>query len=516
MTVHVAALGRHAAAHIAVGARVGRIHLGLRARRCGAAVAVIGHRDVELARGRVHIHPLRPVHLRRPYGVSRDAGVDVDLLLVGEAERRSRDQRVGDSELHPLARAVVIELGDIELAAVQVLVARGHAVGGRGVSSRPDGGGHPLVDVLVLRVAAHVHRDGLAHHGQAEGGILMSEAAQAGTLLHHRRRAVRIDLHHETLAEPLVAVVVAAVDAGTGLAGVPALVLVGGAGRFPLVAAVGSGGGGDVAAVAYKRSVDLGGAFGLVARSAEVVARPVLLCGQQRAPQRLAVAAVVHRAAGLGTVGGELGDEQRVAAGRARQFHLRGAGDAAIEGGVHGHFEDALGVLLDFGHRHAVAVHLDVHLARRPGAGGGAVGMQHPRGDVLVVHGQQGTVIAVVVAHSAGRQAVVLDAVVAVAHALVIAGVGAVVLVGRHAGGQRVAAGQDDACGVACRHGIGVSQGLGHCGEAQQGGSGRRRRSRCGHHRIVTATAGGQGHGGEHGGEGAAQAAAQHIAAAQA
>ena len=123
----------------------------------------------------------------------------------------------------------------------------------------------------------------------------MSEAAQAGALLHHRGGAVRIDLDHEALAEPLVAVVVAAVDAGTGLAGVPALVLVGRTGRFPLVAAVGSGGGGDVAPVAHKRCIDLGRALGLIASGAEVVTRPVLFSGQQRAPQRLAVAAVVER-----------------------------------------------------------------------------------------------------------------------------------------------------------------------------------------------------------------------------
>src|SRR5690606_18145719 len=110
----------------------------------------------------------------------------------------------------------------------------------------------------------------------------------------------------------LVAVVLARARAGG--AGVPALEAVVAAARFPAVAA----GRARVAAVAFEGGGDLRVvAARVVLRVAEEVAEPVLFTGDQRAPGRLAGAAVVDRAARLGAVGAVLRAQVRAAGGGA-------------------------------------------------------------------------------------------------------------------------------------------------------------------------------------------------------
>ena len=298
----------------------------------------------------------------------------------------------------------------------------------------------------------------------------MGQAAQAGALLWHRGCAVGVDLDHEALREPLVAVIVAAIGAGTHDAGVEARVLVVGARGFPAVAAVGSGRGRDRAAVASEGRVQFGCPQRLVAGRAEVVAAPVLFGRQQCAPGRRAIAAVVHGAARLRAVGRKPGDEKRIAARRARELKLGGAGDAAVESRTLNIGELGVGALGHLDHADAVAGHFDVGLGSRTRARRRAVDVQEDLVDVFVVHCQQAAAAAGDIARACGVEAEILDAVVVVATALVVVGVGAVVLEGSYAGRQRVTQGEQRACGVAGGHGALVGQRLCDGREAQDGG----------------------------------------------
>jgi hypothetical protein len=76
-----------------------------------------------------------------------------------------------------------------------------------------------------LRIVTHVHGQRLACHGVAKGGALVRKAAQAGALLGLAGLVVGVDLDDVALGVHLVAVVVAAVGGGAGLAVVPAQVL---------------------------------------------------------------------------------------------------------------------------------------------------------------------------------------------------------------------------------------------------------------------------------------------------
>jgi len=319
------------------------------------------------------------------------------------------------------------------------------------------------------------------------------KAAQAGALLGLAGLVVGVDLDDEALGVHLVAVVVAAVGGGAGLAVVPAQVLVVGAARLPAMARCGP----LRAAVTLERGDALVvAARGIVGSAAEEVAVPVLLARQQRAPGRLAGAAVVERAARARAVGGILGDHQRIAACGARQVDVRQCGDAEVEGRVLHIGPFACG-LAHFHHRHAVDGQLLVHLRR--GArqrAGAAVGVQEEGRELLVgrrlvVHAQQATVHGAVVALAVGAQAEPLHAVVVVSGALVVVGVGTVVLVPGHTSLQRITQRIHHAGGVARRNHQLVGQALAHGREAQQ--------LLCGDHGVVAASAGAQAEGAQHG-----------------
>ena len=333
MAVDVAGRTRRSAAEaVAVGARIGRVQT-LLARAAGLelAVAVVGEREVDLARDRLRGAPLRAVHLGGTHRVGGQPHVDGHVGGIGKHVGGVGGRYVAQRQLDPLPRAVAGELGHVQLASVQVLVADGHAVGRARIGRAPVGARHPLVDVFAARIVAHVHRQRLALDGFAEGRALVGETAQAGALLDGLRLVVRIDLDHEAEGVQLVAVVIGGVARAHGLGDVPARVLVGGPAGFPAMPA----GGALRAAVAVERDDALGGgpaARRVVGGRAREVTGPVLFAGEQRAPRRGAGAAVVDRAAGGGARAGVLGHHQRIAARHARQFERRQRRDAAVVG----------------------------------------------------------------------------------------------------------------------------------------------------------------------------------------
>ena len=126
-----------------------------------------------------------------------------------------------------MALAVCGEFGNVQLAAVQVFVAGGDAVGGATVGCRPVGRRHKLVDVFALRIIAHVHRQRLAHHWQAECAAFVRKPAERCAFSNGNGFVVRVNLDHVAEGIELVAVVVCAVRGCAGLRQVPAGVLVG-------------------------------------------------------------------------------------------------------------------------------------------------------------------------------------------------------------------------------------------------------------------------------------------------
>ena len=104
--------------------------------------------------------------------------MNVNLSLAGECETRSAsvrsDQRIADVQLNPLASTRAAELGHIQLAFVQVLVASSHAA--TNVSCIPVGGRDKLVNVFVAAVATHVKGQRLAHHRNAADCSFVSKA----------------------------------------------------------------------------------------------------------------------------------------------------------------------------------------------------------------------------------------------------------------------------------------------------------------------------------------------------
>ena len=513
MPVGVASLGRRAL-HVGVGAGVGRVGQVLAARGVDAAVAVVGQREVDLAVGGVHGVPLGAVHLRGAHRVCGQAGVDGDVGSVGKLVRCvAGNGRVGQRQLDPCAGAVGIELGNVQLATVQVLVAHGHRVGGVCVGGAPQRGGDKLVDVFATGVVAHVHRQGLAHHDLAEGGAFVREAAQGGALLGGSGLVVGVDLNDVAHAVHFVAIVIAAVHRSAQLAVVPALVLVIGAAGFPAVARSGTLG----AAVALQRRHALVVATGSVVGSATgEVAKPVFFARQEGAPGGLARTAVVQRAACLGAGGRELGDKLRAAARGARDVDGCERCQAEVLGRAR-QVRPLASRLGHFDHGNAVDGGFLVHFCGGAGQGGcAAVGVQEEGGELFVrggfvVHREQATLGGVVVARAIGAQAKPLHTVVVVAGTLFKVTVGAVILVGRHAGRDGIAQGKQHAGGVTRGNAHHVGQALGHGAEAQQLG-------RAGHGAVViVATATGRhAKAGQHGRAYRANATAQQATAGQA
>ncbi len=284
-----------------------------------------------------------------------------------------------------------------------------------------------------------------------------------------------------------------------------------------------------VDAVAREGGDLLGAAVRVVGRGdAAEVAGPVLFAGQVGAPGRGAVGAVVERAAGLAAVGRVLGLQVVGLRGRAREGHFGQRVDAAVEVRV---LLVAPGAraLVDFDHADAVQEELALHFvgdgAHRgvAGADDGLAGrMQEQRRDGFVVHHEQA-------ARGVRRVPLVRrvdaeegHAVMVVAGALVVGGgrIGAVVGIGGHAGGDRVAEAVQHGGGIAGRHADHVVQALGDGREAELGG-GRRRgrrggRSGCRRQHREPAAAAATAAGLQQRGAGRADAQAEQMAAAQA
>ena len=110
--------------------------------------------------------------------------MNVDLSLAGEFETSSAsvrsDQRIADAQLNPLASTRAVELGHIQLAFVQVLVASSHAA--TNVSGIPVGGRDKFVDVFIATVATHVESQRLAHYRNAANCSFVCKAAHRRAL----------------------------------------------------------------------------------------------------------------------------------------------------------------------------------------------------------------------------------------------------------------------------------------------------------------------------------------------
>ncbi len=340
----------------------------------------------------------------------------------------------------------------------------------------------------------------------------MREAAERGALAGAAGLVVRVDLDLVADVVEFVAVVTGAVGGLAGVhADVPAAVFVLAATGFPAVAAAGA----LRAAVAVERGDALVvAARGVVVGVAGVVAGPVFLAGQQRAPGRAAGAAVVEGAARGQGAGVELGLEQGVAARGAVDVDHGVLVDAVVERRVL-HVGPLAAVLLDLEHGDAVDGHFLVDFAGRARQRGGAAGGVQEVGGAgfvggrLVVHGDQGAVVAVGVGGAGGGQAEVVHAVVVVAEAVFVVGVGTVVLVGGRGRGERIAKGVDHREAVAFRHDDGVGGALGHALEAEQLAAGAVATA------AVAAGQRGQRDAAEQGHGAGAGADAQEVAAAQ-
>ena len=108
---------------------------------------VVGQCKIDLAVGVVDRAPLWPVHFGGACGVSGNARVHQHFSLAGKAESGSLDLGVVDAELQPLTFASDVELGGVQLALVEVLVACCDAAAD--VGCVPVFGADKFVDVFV-------------------------------------------------------------------------------------------------------------------------------------------------------------------------------------------------------------------------------------------------------------------------------------------------------------------------------------------------------------------------------
>src|SRR5690606_34950048 len=169
---------------------------------------------------------------------------------------------------------------------------------------------------------------------------------------------------------------------------------------------------------------------------------PVLLAGQVRAPWRIAVGAVVDRAASARTVGGGHGLEEVRAAYRSVKSHRGVRRDPAVERALLLPHPGAVAGISVFDHADTVGLDLLDRLGGGPWPGpdvGRAVRMQVVDVEVLEVLHQQPAGRAGVVARSARAQAIPAQRVAVIADALGETGVGAVVRISGHASGDRIA-----------------------------------------------------------------------------
>ena len=516
-----------ARAFLAVGVcirtRVRRVDGGRRA----VGGAVVGQREIDVAVGIVDGAPLGAVHLGCTDRIGREAGVDQHIRLVREGVAgEGPHRRDVDAQFEPVARAVGIELGGVQLAFVQVLVAGGNAAAD--IAGVPDRGADELVDVFVARVAAHVDREGLADFGQAEDRGFVREAAHRDAL-DSGGAGERIDLNVVTEGVRLVAEVVS--SGGTHGRHVPACeAVVARVRRMPALRGRGGGAGCDRRtghAIAGARSDRLG-VHRVGALRHREVDRPVLFAAEVGAPGRDAMAAVVQGAArgAAATVvpGNHEGPDVVQVRGRAGDADRGLRGDPTVVDRVD-HVAPAAARTDHLDQAHAVVVDLLEHLQRRAvaevpvtelrellacDAVRGLAGRMEEVGvgRALVVDGEHR---ATGVHHrvlAVAADEIDVHAIVVVTDALrPVVGLGAPIAVGRDRGDQAVAGG--------VQHGDGVAGGQDHAvGDALGGGREPERRSgggKGGRHSgvVLAAAAGHEGHAAQ---RGESETAADHAA----
>ena len=254
----------------------------------------------------------------------------------------------------------------------------------------------------------------------------------------------------------------------------------------------------------------------IISRRAREITGPVLLASEEGAPRCVARAAVVDGATAIGASRRKLGLHQCVATRHTIQLHGRQGRDAAVEGRCLLVFKFAGCVLAHFDDGHAMRRDFLVGFANRAWVRGGAAGVQELVGQGLVVDHQQTSVIAVYITGSAACvQSKVFHAVMVVARAVVIVGVGTVVLESGCAGGQRITQCINRRGGIACCDHDCIQFGFGNGLKTQRCFVGRSLCDGC-RCRVAVAAAGAQGQGAQYCGTGCAQAGLENTATAQA
>ena len=289
----------------------------------GGAAGVVGQRQVDITVERVDRGPFRAVHWCRAHSVGSATGVENDARQVGElgTQGAAIRGRRSDVEQQPVAAAIGIEARDIQLAAVHVLGAGGQTITRVGVCRFPQCGRHELVEVLVLRVVAHVEHHRFADGGQARPAAFVTEAAQCGAFDRQGAGVVRIDLDDVAIGAGFVAVVVSRGSAGRRDVETREFIV-----HFRRIARR------RLPAIVARRGADTD--THLICRAYAPVdedAWPVLFAGQVSAPRRVTVATVVVGAPGLGAADREFGLDAISAPERTRQVHDRRGRETAVQ-----------------------------------------------------------------------------------------------------------------------------------------------------------------------------------------
>ena len=128
MAVGIAALrSARRAFRVVVKARVGGIGRSEGAIRC----VIVGEGHIDFPVLRIHRTPFRAVHLGGTRRISREAGIDHDVRLIGKSVGcvAGGDIVAAELELNPVAAAVGVKPGDIKLAVIEVFVTCRQAAG---------------------------------------------------------------------------------------------------------------------------------------------------------------------------------------------------------------------------------------------------------------------------------------------------------------------------------------------------------------------------------------------------
>ena len=151
----------------------------------GAAAGVVGEREVHHAGTRAYGTPFRTVHLGGAGNVGRQTGVDQHIALIGKTVERNgthsgafgigyfgRERCIFQIQSQPLTGTVFIELGDVQCAFVQQVI----AAQTRLVSVFTD----ELVDVFVGGIVTGVEHNRLTSDRNTKHHAFMTETAQSG------------------------------------------------------------------------------------------------------------------------------------------------------------------------------------------------------------------------------------------------------------------------------------------------------------------------------------------------